>query len=328
MYFIRFTKENKRKLKQLEDFLHTCNLKLALDVEEFIILKDDTKIIASGGISKNVLKCIGIANEYRGKGILLNLISELINIARDEKGVENLFLYSKYENLDFFKSCGFKLVCAVEEEIVLLEHTNNLEKYKQKLSLHKKEYKKIGSIVMNANPFTLGHRHLVKYAASTCEWVHLFLVKEDASFFAFEDRLELVKLGLSDIKNLTIHEGSDYIISNATFPSYFLKENQDPNSLHAKLDALIFKNHIAPILGITHRFLGSEPFCKVTNEYNKQIKKIFYPNIEVVEIPRKAFEDESISASKVRKYLKEKNFEKIEKLVPKSTLKYLKSKES
>ncbi len=77
---------------------------------------------------------------------------------------------------------------------------------------------------MNANPFTLGHRHLVEQAAAQCDALHLFVVREDASFFPFSARLEMVRAGVAHLPNVVVHEGSQYIISRATFPAYFLKE--------------------------------------------------------------------------------------------------------
>lgn len=322
MYFINFTQDNKRKIQQLKDFLHSIDLKISSDVEEFIIIKEDMEIIASGGISGNVLKCVGISPKYRGKGLMLTLMSQLVDLAHN-KGRDELFLFSKYENEELFSSCGFKTIEQIKDEIVLMENSNNLEKYKQKLISQKKDYPKIGSIVLNANPFTLGHRYLVHEASKRCDWLHLFVVKEDASFFSFKDRFELIKKGVEDICNITLHEGSEYIISRATFPTYFLKKSQNIESIYSHLDALIFKNHIAPCLGINYRFLGSEPECVVTCDYNKQIKKTLSSQIQVVEIERKMCDNKPISASTVRAYLKNNELSKIKNLVPKSTYEYL-----
>ncbi len=49
------------------------------------------------------------------------------------------------------------------------------------------------------------------------------LVKEDTSRFPYEDRLDLVLKGTTDIPRLTVHRGSEYIISRATFPAISLK---------------------------------------------------------------------------------------------------------
>ncbi len=43
--------------------------------------------------------------------------------------------------------------------------------------------KRIGGIVMNCNPFTLGHKYLVEYAAREMDYLYLFVVEEDLSFF-------------------------------------------------------------------------------------------------------------------------------------------------
>jgi [citrate (pro-3S)-lyase] ligase len=177
---------------------------------------------------------------------------------------------------------------------------------------------------MNCNPFTLGHRYLVEQACARSFWVHLFVVKEDASFFSFKDRYRLICEGLAHLKNLTIHEGSDYIISKATFPTYFIKDKKQIDSLFTELDLNIFRNHLAPELGITHRFVGMEPLCVVTNEYNQQMKKILSrpstsPSIEVVELERIEYKGEPISASRVRRLMQEKNVEEIRHLVPPTT---------
>ncbi len=50
-----------------------------------------------------------------------------------------------------------------------------------------------GAIVMNANPFTLGHLYLAEYAAARCHILHVFVVEEDRSIFPFPIRLELVR---------------------------------------------------------------------------------------------------------------------------------------
>ncbi len=77
---------------------------------------------------------------------------------------------------------------------------------------------------MNANPFTLGHQFLVEKAAKECDWLHLFVVQEEGSEFSFFDRFEMIKAGTRHIDNITIHPGSKYIISRATFPTYFIKD--------------------------------------------------------------------------------------------------------
>lgn len=145
---------------------------------------------------------------------------------------------------------------------------------------------------MNANPFTNGHRYLIQQAAAQCDWLHLFLVKEDSSRFPYEDRLDLVLKGTADIPRLTVHRGSEYIISRATFPCYFIKEQSVINHCYTEIDLKIFRQYLAPALGVTHRFVGTEPFCRVTAQYNQDMRywletpTISAPPIELVEIER------------------------------------------
>lgn len=311
------------RLKKIHDFLVSVDLEMSEDIETFVVAKQEDKIVACGGISGNVLKNIAIDESLQGEGLALSLMSELLKMAFKLKR-SDLFLFTKPIYQEVFEACGFKYIEQAHHEVILMENSYNIDQYKKRLRKFKKTAQMVGSIVMNANPFTLGHRYLVEQAASKCDWVHLFVVKEDASFFSFEDRHRLICEGLKDISNLTIHEGSDYIISKATFPTYFIKDKRRVDSLYTELDLNIFRHHLAPQLGITHRFVGEEPFCIVTKEYNTLMKKVLcapspYPEIAVVELPRIEYENIAISASRVRKLMEEKNLAQIAQMVPPST---------
>lgn len=193
----------------------------------------------------------------------------------------------------------------------------------------KKESKNIcGAIVMNANPFTLGHRYLVEFAAKMVDYLYIFVLTEEKSEFSYDDRLKMVYYGCKDIKNLTVTSGGDDVISNETFPEYFMKNELQNSEIVAYKDIERFGTVVAPRWTITKRFVGEEPLDKVTKQYNEQMKK-YLPRfgIEVCEIPRLTTVDNiSISASKVRALLKTKNWEIIKTLVPKSTYVFLKKK--
>ncbi len=328
--FSEFDFTNKRRVKRVESFLNSIGLDFPSSIENFVIAKDGDELIACGGLDGKVLKGIAVAPHRRGEGLILSVMTRLINIAYS-KNIKDLFIFSTPNNIELFEGCGFKLIENCDNEIILMENSDNLAVYKEKLSLKRREGNTIGSIVMNANPFTLGHQYLVEEAAKRSDWLHLFVVKEDLSQFKFKDRIALIKEGVSHIENVTVHEGSDYIISNATFPTYFIKDKGKINELHAKLDLSVFRNHLAPVLGISHRFVGTEPYCVVTNNYNKNMKKILEnPDgksnpIEVVEIERIEQGGKAISASRVRELLRVGNFNELEKIVPISTLKFLKN---
>ena len=186
------------------------------------------------------------------------------------------------------------------------------------------ESKKTGAIVMNCNPFTLGHRYLIERASKMVDILIIFVVEENKSFFDFGDRIMLVKAGTSDLKNVRVVPSGRFIISTATFPGYFMKKNPDSAALDSSKDVELFGEKIAPPLGISVRFVGEEPFDAVTRRYNETMKSVLPKyGIDVVEISRKTVGDKVISATTVRALLKEQNFREMSKFVPQTTLDYL-----
>lgn len=184
---------------------------------------------------------------------------------------------------------------------------------------------RVGAIVMNANPFTAGHKYLIETASAQVEYLYVFVVEEDKSYFRFQDRMNMVERGTSDLKNVRVLPSGRYVLSASTMPEYFTKETRQDIVVCASEDLEIFGMYVAPALGITKRFVGEEPFDKVTCQYNEAMKRILPEyGIELICIERKADqEDRVISASRVRKLLREKRYEEIEKIVPQSTFLYL-----
>jgi [citrate (pro-3S)-lyase] ligase len=195
------------------------------------------------------------------------------------------------------------------------------------ISLREKTRGKTGAVVMNCNPFTLGHRYLAEKAASRVSHLYVFIVEEDKSFFPFEDRIELARAGIKDLKNVTVLPSGRFIISSTTFKEYFNKAEIQEREIDPSRDIAIFGGEIAPVLNITVRFAGEEPLDKITGQYNDAMRRVLPEyGIEFAEIPRKETGGEVISASRVRKLLDERDFKAIAKLVPKTTLDYLKKK--
>lgn len=206
------------------------------------------------------------------------------------------------------------------------EELHELEDYKKQLTDFYNEMFSItiGSIVMNCNPFTLGHRYLIEQALKECDYLAIFVVQEDKSNFSFEDRLRLVSEGVADLPNVMVIPSGRFIISSLTFSEYFNKSELQEREIDTSNDIIIFAKEIAPCLHITKRFVGEEPLDKVTKQYNESMKKILPEyGIQYIEIPRIKSDDEVISASRVRRLLEQSDFLAIKKLVPESTFKYL-----
>lgn len=182
-----------------------------------------------------------------------------------------------------------------------------------------------GSIVMNANPFTKGHRYLVEYAAKSVDHLYVFVLSEEKSYFSYDDRLKMVYLGCRDLNNVTITSGGNDIISSDTFPEYFMKKELQNKEIKAYKDIEKFGSVVAPKMKVTKRFVGEEPNDTVTRQYNDQMKQ-FLPffGIELIEIPRIATDNMVISALEVREALEKHDWNKVQALVPNTTYRYLK----
>ena len=182
----------------------------------------------------------------------------------------------------------------------------------------------IGAIVMNCNPFTFGHRFLIEEALKTVDFLIVFVVEEDESLFSFQERFAMVCQGTSDLEHIMVVPSGPYILSKSTFPEYFEKISDEDLKKNTEDDITFFAEKIAPRLGITYRFVGEEREDRVTNEYNKAMKRILpLYGIQLVEIPRKANYQTVISASRVRYCLSMNCMEELNELVPASTKRIL-----
>ncbi|SMP68473.1 [citrate (pro-3S)-lyase] ligase [Anoxynatronum buryatiense] len=324
------------------------------DVELTVALYEGTSLVGTGSLAGNVFKCLAVRCTHQGKGIAAAIVSRLISEAFD-RGRTHLFVFTPSNNRAMFSELGFFEVVTVAPGVTLLENRRHglaayVDQLKQNQSLQplkncqnpdavdlpppassgSKEVDAIAAIVMNANPFTLGHQYLVETAANDCDTLHLFVLSEERSSFPAEVRYQLVKEGTAHLNNVVVHRGGPYLISSATFPSYFIKDASAVNEIHCRLDLTLFGSRIAPPLGISKRFIGEEPYCLTTRHYNETMKSLLPEmGIEVVEIPRLTDTDTNgwISASRVRAALLENQIDLISQMVPASTLTFLLSDE-
>lgn len=286
---------------------------------------DEMNLIATGSCFGNTLRCMAVSHTHQGEGLMNSIVSHLIEV-QFSRGNTHLFLYTKCDSARFFGDLGFYEIARINGQIVFMENKRTgFSSYLNSLEKQKESAPHIAALVMNANPFTLGHQYLVEKAASENDILHLFIVSEDASLVPFSVRKKLVMEGTAHLKNIRYHDSGPYIISNATFPSYFQKDEQAVIESHAMLDLTVFTK-IASALGINRRYVGEEPTSLVTGIYNQIMSEKLPENgIECVIVPRKENKGAVISASTVRQALKEENWPLLEELVPETTLNYFKS---
>ncbi len=286
---------------------------------------DKNKLIGGVSLDDNCIKLLIVNCEYMGLGVSSVLISDVLKFAY-EKNILHLFVYTKPENAELFLSQGFYPIIKTDNVLFLENTKHGITSYCDKLEKLAVDGEKICGLVMNVNPITKGHEYLISKACSENDFVHLIIVKEDKSVFPYEVRLKLLKQVTEKYKNIIIHEGSDYCISSATFPTYFIKSKDSIPSIYANLDLNIYGTYLAKALKINRRYVGEEPYSKTTDLYNQVMKEVLPKyNIEVVEIERKSVEEDIISASKVRQFLKQGEISEVEKFVPKETFEFLQS---
>jgi cytidyltransferase-like protein len=346
-----------RQRQRIEAFLKRNGLRFD-DMHYYAaITDDDGEMIAGGGLKGNVIKCVAVDDAHKGEAIANTLISHLIAHANEE-GHSNVMLFTKPKNRQLFESLSFRLLAEAPEAVLMetgIGGINNmveqLEKIKEEGEVCKennqecKEEEKTnlnittpqhlnpstpqplttttplrGVVVMNCNPFTLGHRYLIEQAAKQVERLFVMVVREDCSLFAYAERKAMVEQGVAHLKNVTVIDGSEYAISQATFPTYFLKRLDDAADTQMLLDLDLFRRHIAPALGATVRFVGTEPTDQLTRRYNELMHEVL---TDVREISRLEKEGNAVSASRVRKAMEQGDMSTIRQLVPPTTLPYI-----
>ena len=346
-----------RQRQRIEAFLKRNGLRFD-DMHYYAaITDDDGEMIAGGGLKGNVIKCVAVDDAHKGEAIANTLISHLIAHANEE-GHSNVMLFTKPKNRQLFESLSFRLLAEAPEAVLMetgIGGINNmveqLEKIKEEGEVCKennqecKEEEKTnlnittpqhlnpstpqplttttplrGVVVMNCNPFTLGHRYLIEQAAKQVERLFVMVVREDCSLFAYAERKAMVEQGVAHLKNVTVIDGSEYAISQATFPTYFLKRLDDAADTQMLLDLDLFRRHIAPALGATVRFVGTEPTDQLSRRYNELMHEVL---TDVREISRLEKEGNAVSASRVRKAMEQGDMSTIRQLVPPTTLPYI-----
>ena len=346
-----------RQRQRIEAFLKRNALRID-DMNYYAaVLDDDGEMIAGGGLKDDVIKCVAVDDAHKGEAIANTLVSHLISHA-NQKGYGCIKLFTKPKNRQLFESLSFRLLAEAPEAILMETGIGGIsntvealkkikeesEKYKEYNKECKEDSKKCkentsylntstpqhlnttmqptGCIVMNCNPFTLGHRYLVESASRMVEHLFVIVVREDRSAFSYQERKAMVTAGTADLKNVTVCDGSEYAISNTTFPTYFLKRLSDATDTQILLDLDLFRRHIAPALGAEVRFVGTEPTDELTRRYNELMMESLGKD-HVVQIPRLENGGVAVSASRVRRAMDSNSLKEAAQLVPPTTLPYI-----
>lgn len=287
-----------------------------------VCLWEDGALIATGSLDENVLKCIAVSHDYKGEGLSAMVVTALWKEAAS-RGHSHLFLYTRPENLKLFAGLSFYPVAKAPGVLLMENRRNGLRVFLNGLP-KPPAAGVVGAVVANCDPFTLGHRYLMEGAAHACDRLYVFILSEERGMFPAADRLRLAQEGCRDLHNASVHPTGGYLVSSATFPTYFLKDRAAADRVRCGLDIAVFAERFAPALRITRRFVGTEPLCPVTAAYNRAMKEALpQKGIEVVELPRLEIGGAPVSASRVRELYLRGDLRGIAPLVPSATHDYL-----
>ena len=290
--------------------------------QQTVLIWDGEVLAAAGSRQENLLKCIAVDPMYQGEGLLATVLTALRQEAF-RQGHRHLFLYTKPANEYLFRSLMFYPVAKTGDVLLMEDKKEGIAQFLQTLP-SAVPGGKVGAAVMNCDPFTLGHQYLIETAAKDCSQLYVFVLSEDKGRFSASDRLEMVKRGTEHLPNVTVLPTGPYLISAATFPTYFLKDRDKAGQAQCLLDIEIFCKYYGPHFGITCRYVGTEPLSELTRQYNEALaESLPQRGIGLHQIDRLTKNGDPVSASAVRAALAAGDRSKMEILLPETTLNYL-----
>ncbi len=352
-----------RDLEDARRLLESRDLLFEEGADDIVGIHDAGRLVAIGARAGFVLKMFAIEPEHQGGPLLGELATELIRLGRTA-GHDSFFVFTRPESASAFQQLNFKILVA-EGTVTLLEHGGGFSSY---LAEHAAEVRpgRNGASVVNGNPFTLGHLHLVETASRRVDNFYLFMVREDLSVFPFAARIRMAREATAHLENVTVLDTSRYAVSAGTFPSYFLKKLDDVALAQMRVDLRLFASRLAPAFSVKARFVGHEPFDATTAAYNRTMREVLPQHgVDLVEVerlreperddgerqdpraadgpgpdatagaPEGADDDRTIlpasesyiSATKVRAALARREYETLRRWVPETTFAYLRSPE-
>lgn len=321
-------KTDQKSIDQVDKLIAKESIKRDKICDYLAAIFDNDQVIATGSLYKNTLRSLAVDSARQGEALMNTLVSHLIHEA-NSRGFSKVYLYAKARSAHIFKSLGFNEIARVDGVLSFMENENGgFGKYLASLKRPNQTFDKVAGLVINANPFTKGHLHLVEKASKENDLVHLFIVSDDSSVFPYDVRRKLVLNSTIQLDNIIYQETKDYLISTATFPSYFIKNEPDIIRAQAKLDAAIFIK-IAKELGINKRYLGTELEGSTTHIYNQTLLDILPKNgIGIDLVDRIQNHGQPISASGVRDLIKTDNINDTRPLLPDPTYDFIRSEDA
>ncbi len=300
-------------------FLAGFDLALDSDVDTTFYIEENAEIIGTISKSGHIIKDVAVADSFQDENLTGMLVSKMLEKMSSEQ-IYDYQVFTKPANEQFFTSLGFHKLIRTDR-VIMLEGgapsiSATLERLKKIIEISFSSIdatSDIGCVVINGNPLTIGHQYLIEQVSLRHKIALVFVVEEDRSEFSFLERLSMAYLSSKSMNNVLVLPSTKYVVSQLTFPAYFLRDSGEVNEETAKVDALVFQEYFMKYLFIKKRYVGTESSLMMQH-YNDLLKQILDDKLEI--IPRLDFDGETVSASKVRQLLKEKKLDEALKYVP------------
>ncbi|WP_420842365.1 [citrate (pro-3S)-lyase] ligase [Fructobacillus americanaquae] len=302
------------------------NQELAGLDQTFAIYDGQEQMVGTGSIAGQTLKYLAVSTAGASKGARFNRLVSMLETTLAQEGIFHLFVFTKVEYEQSFVHVGFTTLAKTNTGLILEKGLPNVASFRAALPKKPASAMRVAAVVLNANPFTKGHRYLIEKAAQQNDFVYVFVVEEDQSLFTTEERLGLVQEGTSDLTNIVVATGGPYMVSSLSFPAYFLKDDSQRVFYQTRLDAALFKEQIAKPLAITSRYVGTEPLSQTTGQYNQALEEVLPPEVQLVLVPRMlepAGSQQVISARTVRKAIAAGRVQEVVDMLPASSVSFI-----
>ncbi|MEG1523663.1 MAG: [citrate (pro-3S)-lyase] ligase [Clostridia bacterium] len=271
-------------LAELLAFLDAHGLRYMPGIQFTVNLYENDGLVGTGSLTENIVQCVAVSRQHQGENLSAIILTALTKEAF-LKGDGHLFLYTKPESRHPFESLGFFEIAQTQHVLLMENRRNGAEEFVHSLPMSA-SVGDIGCIVINGNPPTYGHLHLIEIAASQCAQLYVFIRSSEHSPLLVADRCLLVRTKTAHLSNVLVCPTGNYLIPYAAFPDYFLRDCSCSLKIHCQLDLKILLRYFVSILNITKCFIEAKPLSALTVAYNRELLAFLPPHgVQVLEIP-------------------------------------------
>ena len=150
------------QIEKAKDLLEVCGLSIPVGIDYTAgVYNDNGKLVATGSLKEDMIQGIAVDPAFQGEDLTAKVFTHLIQVTDRE----SLYLFTKPDKVQQFVGLGMRHVATARPYAGLLEWGKEGVKEFQE---HIAQFAggQASCLVMNCNPFTLGHRYLIEKAAS------------------------------------------------------------------------------------------------------------------------------------------------------------------